>query len=142
MVTENEKEKQAQRVKLWRLKNRKECPGCGTPVAWDTIQCRACHARSRSVRAHAKTVADVKQFSKSLRWTDHVRALARTLHKFDRCMNCGYDKHVQVCHIRAIASFSDDALLDEINHVDNVVGLCPNCHWEFDHGILQLNKHP
>jgi hypothetical protein len=25
-----------------------------------------------------------------------------------------------------------------VNSLDNLVGLCPNCHWEFDHGLLQL----
>jgi predicted HNH restriction endonuclease len=25
-----------------------------------------------------------------------------------------------------------------VNALDNLVGLCPNCHWEFDHGLLQL----
>jgi hypothetical protein len=25
-----------------------------------------------------------------------------------------------------------------VNSLDNLVGLCPNHHWEFDHGLLQL----
>jgi hypothetical protein len=25
-----------------------------------------------------------------------------------------------------------------VNSLDNLVGLCPNCHWEFDHGLLQF----
>lgn len=50
------------------------------------------------------------------------------------CQNCGYDKHVEVCHKRPISSFDPSASIDnEINHIDNLCVLCPNCHWEFDH---------
>ena len=52
------------------------------------------------------------------------------------CANCGYDKHFEVCHIKDVASFSDEALIGEINHIDNLIGLCPTCHWEFDNGHL------
>lgn len=54
------------------------------------------------------------------------------------CKVCGYDKHIQVCHIISVSSFSDESLITEINSKDNLVGLCPNHHWEFDHGYLKL----
>ena len=47
-------------------------------------------------------------------------------------------KHVELCHIKPIASFKDSALLSEVNSKNNIVQLCPNCHWELDHGILKL----
>lgn len=47
-------------------------------------------------------------------------------------------KHVEIAHIRAVADFSDEDLLSEINHPDNLVGLCPNHHWEYDNGLLNL----
>jgi len=49
------------------------------------------------------------------------------------CESCGYDKHVEICHIKAINSFDSSALISEVNADDNLVALCPNCHWEFDH---------
>lgn len=49
------------------------------------------------------------------------------------CANCGYSKHVELCHRRAVSDFPDSALLGEVNSPDNVVQLCRNCHWEFDH---------
>jgi predicted HNH restriction endonuclease len=55
-----------------------------------------------------------------------------------RCSRCGYDKHIEVCHKRSLSSFSLDTPIAVVNHLDNLVGLCPNCHWEFDHGLLQL----
>jgi hypothetical protein len=51
------------------------------------------------------------------------------------CYNCSYDKHVEVCHKRAIKDFPNTALISEINSKDNLIYLCRNCHWEFDHGI-------
>jgi hypothetical protein len=55
-----------------------------------------------------------------------------------RCVNCGYDKHIEVCHRRPVTSFPLDTPISVVNSLDNLLGLCPNCHWEFDHGLLQL----
>jgi len=56
------------------------------------------------------------------------------------CKKCKYTLYVEVCHIKPIRDFGPDAILNEINNPDNLVYLCPNCHWEFDHGIFQLKK--
>lgn len=50
-----------------------------------------------------------------------------------KCEECGYDKHVEVAHIKSISSFPEDSMISEINSLDNLKLLCPNCHWEFDH---------
>src|SRR5262245_48042096 len=55
-----------------------------------------------------------------------------------RCCRCGYDKHIEVCHKRSLSSFSLDTPISVVNSLDNLAGLCPNCHWEIDHGLLQL----
>ena len=55
------------------------------------------------------------------------------------CKNCGYDKHVETCHIKSISSFDLNVTIKEINDLSNLVYLCPNCHWEFDKGILKLD---
>lgn len=52
------------------------------------------------------------------------------------CKNCGYTKHSELCHIRAVRDWPDSATLGEINSPNNLIPLCPNCHWEFDHGLL------
>lgn len=54
------------------------------------------------------------------------------------CKNCGYDKHVEVCHLKGISEFDKTCLVSEINSLDNLVYLCPNCHWEYDHKILTI----
>lgn len=58
------------------------------------------------------------------------------------CEYCGYNRTVEVCHIKPIASFSRDEPISSINSLDNLICLCPNCHWEFDNGLLDINKFP
>lgn len=54
------------------------------------------------------------------------------------CAVCGYDKHFEICHIRDISKFPMDTLISEINALNNLIGLCPNHHWELDHGFLTV----
>ena len=73
----------------------------------------------------------------------HIRALNRSWNKELiklPCANCGYKKHVELCHIKAVSEFDGSTLLSEVNSSDNVIQLCPNCHWEFDHGHLILSN--
>ena len=65
----------------------------------------------------------------------HIRLFARKWFKdlaMLPCARCGYDKHVQLAHIKAVSDFSDDDRLCDVNSKENIVQLCPNCHWEFD----------
>jgi hypothetical protein len=71
------------------------------------------------------------------RLRQHARRLYNAVRPY-RCVRCGYDKHIEVCHKRALTSFPSDTPIAVVNDLDNLVGLCPNCHWEFDHGLLQL----
>jgi hypothetical protein len=56
------------------------------------------------------------------------------------CRVCGYAKHVELAHIKSISSFPSSATIGEINSPENVVQLCPNCHWELDNGFLSLSS--
>lgn len=68
------------------------------------------------------THASIRGLARS--WLKHLRELP--------CARCGYDKHVELAHIKAVTEFPDEALLSEVNCETNVIQLCPNCHWEFD----------
>jgi len=73
----------------------------------------------------------------------YVRALGRTWnkHKLDLpCQHCGYSKHVELAHIKAISSFDPNSSVWDVNNPNNVVQLCPNCHWEFDSGMIPLDQ--
>lgn len=55
-----------------------------------------------------------------------------------KCEICGYMHHVEVAHIKPVSEFPDTATIREINCIDNLIGLCPNHHWEYDNGILKI----
>lgn len=98
------------------------CLDCSEKFKNRTLQDYLCEGATASkfakVRGHARFVASVR---------------------VQVCQNCAYDKHVEVCHVKDICSFPMSALISEINHEDNLVLLCPNCHWEFDNGLLHLD---
>lgn len=57
--------------------------------------------------------------------------------KENKCKLCDYKNHIEVAHIKSVASFHGNAKLYEINHIKNLIGLCPNHHWEFDNFLCQ-----
>lgn len=71
-----------------------------------------------------------------------IHELARKIYKKKygkgKCFVCGYEKHCEICHIKAIKDFRDDSFITEINDIENLVALCPNHHWEFDNGLICL----
>jgi hypothetical protein len=65
----------------------------------------------------------------------HARGVLKRCKSKLACDWCGYDKHVECCHIKPVGEFASTATLSEINHLTNLRWLCPNCHWELDHGL-------
>ncbi|HEX8326042.1 MAG TPA: HNH endonuclease signature motif containing protein [Hymenobacter sp.] len=53
-----------------------------------------------------------------------------------QCAICGYAVHYEVCHIKPISGFRATDSVADVNELANLVALCPNHHWEFDHGRL------
>lgn len=54
------------------------------------------------------------------------------------CKICGYNKHIEICHIKPVSEFHDTSTLKEINDINNLVALCRNHHWEFDNGYITI----
>jgi hypothetical protein len=72
---------------------------------------------------------------------NNIRGFCRSWNKALQklpCQRCQYSLHVELCHIRPLADFPETTTLGEVNHPSNIAVLCPNCHWEFDHGLLKL----
>lgn len=64
-----------------------------------------------------------------------IRSQARSIAKkqgWTKCCKCGYDKHIEIAHKKPISDFSLETPVSEINSINNLLPLCPNCHWEFD----------
>ncbi|MEP7292863.1 MAG: HNH endonuclease [Chloroflexota bacterium] len=88
-----------------------------------------------------RTLGDIHRAAK-YQVSAHLRTIARQQYEKANlprvCVNCGYDRHAEICHVKPISSFPNDAPVAVINDLANLVALCPNCHWELDHGVLRL----
>lgn len=121
---------------------KKACIICGERVkSYKYTRCAKHYEEYKSSLFRNKTLADYYRKAsvsgKHLSWKKaHVRRFTRQWLKHltkKPCAHCGYDKHVELCHIRPLSDFPDDTLLSVVNSENNVIQLCPNCHWEFDH---------
>jgi len=104
-------------------------------------KCRSCFRSINVVKFGEEKI--IKDFSstyarhKHQGIRNHAHRVANISNLIKKCSACGYDKTVDLCHKQSIASFSKDTQLSVVNHIDNLVYLCPNHHWELDHGLLQ-----
>jgi predicted restriction endonuclease len=73
-----------------------------------------------------------------------MRSLARQAYlsagRPQQCAVCGYDRHFEVCHVRALKDFPATVAVSVVNQQDNLIALCPNHHWEFDNGLLDISS--
>ncbi len=112
------------------------CEKCGAEADYRRRFCETCNPKggadwSKRTLSFARSFLDynarIRQLSRKVYYaSDHTK----------QCINCGYSKHAEVCHIKSIQEFPEDTPISVINSPDNLVALCPNCHWEFDHGLL------
>lgn len=128
----------------------KKCTHCNNPALFRSYFCQE-HKDKRIVERSQERLGErtleyyfskdsLKNLHASSKAT-HIRLLARSWFKdltLLPCAKCGYNKHVELCHIKAIKSFSQTSLLKEVNCRENIIQLCPNCHWELDKGILLI----
>lgn len=122
---------------------KKRCVVCNDPVkSWRNNRCEQHTKEYKNFmeRYKNKTLGEYRNLNsvkgKHPSWVHaHIRQFARSWFKHLvklPCAHCGYDKHVELAHIKEISSFQDSALISEVNSPDNIIQLCPNCHWEFD----------
>lgn len=112
------------------------------------IYCDTCLPIGRNNSLGRKTMTFITKgqlFTSRKHWqsaANSIRCLARLAYMASKkplaCAVCGYDKHVDICHILRVSEFPDYALISEINSPDNLVALCPTHHWELDHGLNPL----
>jgi len=105
-----------------------------------SVQCK--HNQFRAGGLLSKTLGEVKNLSKKqnayITIRNHARNIIAQAKVQRKCINCSYEKHVEVAHIKGIGKFEDTDRIATINSLDNLVYLCPNCHWEFDKDRLEL----
>ena len=117
-----------------RTRKTKACSKCFSPF-WSENKsrkwCDDCQLKQQQYLA-TRTKADVSRQA--------ICKYARESITIVKCQQCGYDKFVDVSHIKAVKDFPNSALLSEINHPSNLLCLCPNHHHEYDYGLLTLNE--
>ena len=85
------------------------------------------------------TISELRAKSKNInQFHSRIRSLARSSKKLTSCIKCGYSKHVEVCHIISVKDFDQNKTIAQLNNESNLICLCPNCHWEFDHPECQI----
>jgi hypothetical protein len=117
------------------------CKECLAPIPSSLTYCKKCKIEKLSIDNQTlyEATRDGKKASRYCTIREKARKSLINSGIKKCCKNCGYDKHVEACHIKSISSFDLDITIKEINDISNLVFLCPNCHWEFDKGKLNLN---
>lgn len=88
-----------------------------------------------------KEVKDKRQYQSYSRIRDLARKSYENSNKPKYCIRCNYNKHYEVHHIIPISSFEESTPISEINDLNNLIALCPNCHWELENGLFQLENY-
>ncbi len=83
---------------------------------------------SRKDETKWRIKSDISMLNRA--WNKHLLA-------YD-CQVCGYNKVIELAHIKSIASFGQDVPLKIIHSDTNIAVLCPNHHKELDRGFLDL----
>lgn len=128
-----------------REKRAKKCK-CGKKILPESTLCRPCFLATKPFITDL-TLRDffnspsMKDKHPSWRYSqvrNQARRIFKRLNAEIKCEVCGYNLHVEVCHKKAISEFDLETKISEVNSKDNLVGLCPNHHWEFDNGLLRV----
>jgi hypothetical protein len=114
-----------------------KCQKCQKPIPASRKNCKDCF---KQVNATLGEIADFngKQASTYAKIRHRARDIGKKL-GWNKCVHCGYDKHIEIAHIKPINQFTKDTLISTINHPNNLIPLCPNCHWEFDNNQLTIS---
>lgn len=106
---------------------------CGKYKTIISKTCIKCTAEGQIQYFTIKDAMNSRRHGQSAKF-NIIRGRARNMYKhITSCQFCGYNKHVEVCHIKPIHTFSEDTLISVVNDPSNILVLCRNCHWEFDH---------
>lgn len=113
----------------------KFCIDCQAPIPVNQLRCSECFKTTlqpKILKKNGKVGANGGR-------NPYIRESARKTFRKDRpqiCSICEYNYHIDVCHIKDINTYPDGTPYSIINDPSNLIGLCPNHHWEFDHNVL------
>ena len=117
----------------------RNCKHCGTALQTRRTTCDSCNPSFvdwQKVPLQQLRAKALQQYAAQIR--SLARAAYRKSNRPKACTVCGYATHYEVCHIRPINDFQPTDFVANVNTLANLVALCPNHHWEFNHGILSI----
>jgi hypothetical protein len=122
-------------------KQRKQhyCATCGKVTYKNIPRCRECSIKNTTDVYGEKTLGSFTSTYARHKYQMirvHAHRMMSDIEK--ECYICKYNKYVELCHIKPIASFLSESKLNEINAIENLVYLCPNHHWELDNGLTSI----
>lgn len=132
-----------------RKRKRVKCKGCDVDLTYLNNQegrklvrtyCDKCNDERKFEN---RTLEDLLKSNSRVEYAyGRIREKARSLYgnRKKKCQSCGYDRHLELCHIKAISSFDIKTKVKIINDPKNLLYLCRNCHWELDNGHLVISK--
>jgi predicted nucleic acid-binding Zn ribbon protein len=122
-----------------RRKIQKYCKICGTPIKNRRRVCTKCN---KNIVDWSTITLESMNNKRQYQINSRIRELARNQyfkeHKNYSCKICGYDKHIEIHHIKPITSFPKTTPISIINDNSNLIALCPNHHWELDNNIITI----
>jgi len=131
-----------ERKKTEKEKKKRFCSTCGNELS--EKNCRKVCSYCLILMQKKRTKKDLFMTRKN--WQSARSSIRKNAHdvyfkynrKENKCKICGYDKHIEIAHIKAVSLFEESATIAEINAIDNLIALCPNHHWEFDNNLLNV----
>jgi hypothetical protein len=121
------------------------CELCGSSFNIKRRINKYCSNQCREQARISKSLTKGQLFDNCKNWQSAratIRKMARVVfvkcNKPQICFRCGYSKHIEVAHIKAVKDFTDNTLIRDINNIKNLVALCPTHHWEYDNEISIL----
>ena len=117
----------------------KICPDCKCEMSERAKKCKNCFSKDISLQEAIYTKHHKSSAFALVRF--RARKVGEKL-KWEKCACCNYSKHIEIAHIIPVSNFDKSTMLSVINQPNNLLPLCPNCHWEFDAGLLpHLNSY-
>jgi len=128
-------------IKRKRLFTHPICPQCGGKKTFKAKVCHNCKVLNKFREVQKQPISRyVRNGNSRIKYSSIRHWAARAMlmyNKEKRCEHCGFDLVIEVCHIVPITSYTDDALMGEVNSKENLKYLCPNHHAMLDRGLLK-----
>jgi hypothetical protein len=129
------------RHKTKKCKNNK----CNNLVASSRTYCKTCYEDyMQKNNIQDFTLAAFHHKRQGANKYSEIRHYARkTYEKSNKpktCLICGYDRYIEIHHLKAISSFPLKTTIKTINKLSNLIPLCPNHHKEVDKGIIKKQE--